>query len=155
MSLQLFEKFVKGEELLGHFDELFNVLYTFAAGDFDRAVRASVYLVAFGAEYSLTPEELYRFDRAFAEESWFSFVENWINECVLAGGYQLGCAVLIVEKIDTLIDRFVEWLRTLDPDKLDAELATQLLTGEVSERDIALKGLAAYLHTHCAWPYPN
>lgn len=154
MPLHLFEKFVKDEGLLGYFDELFNDLYTCATEDFDREVRANVFFVAFGGEYSVSIEEFYRFNREFAEETWFSFVENWINECILEEAYRSGCAVLIVEKIDALIDRFIGWLRILDPDELDVELVTQLLTGEIAERDVALKGLAAYLHTHCAWYYP-
>lgn len=40
---------------------------------------------------------------------------------------------------------------TLDHDRIDAELAVKLLTGNVSERDVALDGLAAYLHKHCNW----
>lgn len=154
MSLQLFEKFVKDEGLLDYLDELYNDLYACATEDFDREVRASVFFVAFGSEYSVSVEDFYRFDRELAEENWFLFVGGWIDDCVLEECYKSECAVLIVEKIDTLIDRFIEWLRTLDHDELDAELVAQLLTGEVSERDIALNGLAAYLHTHCAWYYP-
>lgn len=154
MSMRLFEKFVKDEGLLGYFDELFNNLYTYATADFDREVAQNVFVTVFGDEYSLSVEQFYRFDRECAEETWFSFVGNWIEDYILEGAYKSECAVVTVEKIDTLIDRFIEWLRTLDHDELDAELVTKLLTGEVSERDIALKGLAAYLHTHCGWYYP-
>ena len=154
MSLHLFEKFVKDEGLFVYMDELFKELYTYAAEDFEREVRANVFFVAFGNEYSTTSEEFYRFDREFAEETWLSFVGNWIDVYIIEEVYKSECAAITVERIDTLIDRFIEWLRTLDHDELDAELVTKLLTGEVSERDVALKGLAAYLHTHCAWYYP-
>lgn len=151
MELQLFEKFVKDEGL----DDLFNDLYTYAAEDFDREVSVNVFFVAFGQEYSVSIEEFFQFDQTFAEETWFSFVGNWIDGYILEEGYKSDCYESVEEKIDALIHRFVEWLRTLDHDELDAELVAQLLTGENSERDIALKGLAAYLHTHCAWHYPS
>ena len=154
MALPLFEKFVKDEDLLGYFDELFNDLYTYAVEDFNREVRANVFFVAYGAEYSVSVEEFYRFDREFAEGTWLSFVGNWIDVFIIEEVYKSECAVVTVEKIDTLIHRFIEWLRTLDHDEFDAELATKLLTGEDNERDVALSGLAAYLHTHCAWYYP-
>ena len=154
MSLQLFEKFVKDEDLLGYMDDLFKYLYTYAAEDFDREVRANVFFVAYGGEYSVSADEFYRFDREFADGTWFSFVGNWIDDLIIEGAYKSVCAVVIVETIDTLIDRFIEWLRTLDHDELDAELVTKLLTGEASEHDVALRGLAAYLHTNCAWYYP-
>ena len=153
MSLRLFEKFVKDEDLLGYMDELFKDLYTYAVEDFAREVRENVFFVAYGNEYSVTIEEFYRFDREFAEDTWLSFVANWTDVFVIEEVYK-ECAMITVEKIDTLIDRFIEWLRTLDHDALDAELAIKLLTGEVSERDVALSGLAAYLYTHCAWYYP-
>ena len=155
MSLQLFEKFVKDEGLFDYLDELFNYLYTYAAEEFDREVRANVFFVAFGYEFSVSIEEFYRFDRDYAVETWLSFVGNWIDGLILEEVYKSECAVVTVEKIDTLIDRFIEWLRTLDHDEIDAELVAQLLTGEVSDRDVALKGLCAYLHTHCAWYYPE
>lgn len=154
MSLHLFEKFVKDEGLLGYMDELFNYLYTYAAEDFDREVRASVFFVVFGDEYSVSVEGFYRFNRELAVETWVSFVWKWIEDFIIKEAYKSECAAVTVEKIDTLIDRFVEWLHTLDHDELDAELVTKLLTGEVSERDVALKGLDAYLNTHCAWYYP-
>ena len=154
MSLHLFEKFVKDEDLLGYMDELFQVLYTCAVDDFAREVRENVFFVAYGNEYSVTIEEFYRFDREFAEDTWLSFVANWTDVLIMEEVYKSEYAMIIVEKIDTLIDRFIEWLRTLDHDALDAELAIKLLTGEVSERDVALSGLAAYLYTHCAWYYP-
>jgi len=151
---QLFEKFVKDEGLLGYLDELFNDVYTYAVEEFDRDVRANVFFVVYGNEYSVSIEEFYRFDREHAEETWFAFVESWVDDCIIREFYKSECAVVTVEKIDTLIDRFIEWLRTLDCAEIDAELATELLTGEVSERDVALRGLCAYLHTHCAWYYP-
>lgn len=154
MSLQLFEKFVKDEGLLGYMDKLFNYLYTHAVEDFDREVRANVFFVAFGDEYSVSIEGFYRFDRELAAETWLSFVGNWIDELIIKETYKSECAMVTVEQIDTLIHRFIEWLRTLDHDELDAELATKLLTGEVSEHVVALRGLDAYLHTHCAWWYP-
>ena len=154
MSLQLFEKFVKDEDLLGYFDKLFDDLYTYAAEEFDREVRANVFFVAFGGEYSVSIEEFYRFDRVFAEETWLSFVGNWIDDFIIEEAYKSDCDKKLEEKIDTLIDRFIEWLHTLDHDELDTELVTKLLTGEDNERDVALRGLAAYLHTHCAWYYP-
>ena len=154
MSLQLFEKFVKDEGLFDYLDELFNYLYTYAVEEFGREVRANVYFVAFGDEYSVSVEEFYRFDREFAEGTWLTFVGNWIDVFILEEVYKSECAVVTVEKIDTLIDRFIGWLRTLDHGELDAELAIKLLTGEVSDRDVALKGLCEYLHTHCAWYYP-
>lgn len=147
MSLHLFEKFVKDEGLFDYLDDLFEELYICAAEDFDHD--EDVFLVVFGGEYSVSVEEFYQFSRTLAEEAWFSFVGNWIDKHILEEGYKDDCDA-VIEKIDTLIHQFIEWLRTLDHDKLDAELVTKLLTGEVSERDIALKGLAAYLHTHCA-----
>lgn len=154
MSLKLFETFVKDEGLFDYLDELFNNLYTYAVEDFDRELRANVFFVAYGDEYSVMIEQFYRFDREFAIDTWLSFVWKWIEDCILEEGYKSICAEVTVEKIDTLIDRFIEWLRTLDHDELDAELATKLLTGAVSERVVALRGLDAYLNTHCAWYYP-
>ena len=154
MSLHLFERFVKVEDLLGYMDDLFNDLYVCAAEEFDREVRANVFVVAYGDEYSVSVEGFYRFNRELATETWLSFVGNWIDDLIIKEVYKSECAVITVERIDTVIDRFIEWLRTLDPDELDAELVTKLLTGEIAERDIALKGLAAYLHTYCAWYYP-
>ena len=154
MSLQLFEKFVTDEGLFDSLDELFNYLYTYATKEFAREVRASVYFVAFGDEFSVSVEEFYQFKQDYAVETWLSFVGNWIDNLILREVYKSECAMVVVEKIDTLIDRFIEWLRTLDHDELDAELVIKLLTGEVSDRDVALKGLCAYLHTHCAWYYP-
>lgn len=157
MSLKLFEKFVAAEDLLGYMDELYKCLYACAVEDFDREVRANVFFVAFGNEYSVSVEEFYRFDREYAVDTWLLFVGNWIDVFILEEVYKSECAEITVEKIDTLINRFIEWLRTLDHDEIDAELATKLLTGEVTERDVALRGLAAYLHsyTHCAWYYPT
>ena len=154
LQLQLFEKFVKDEGLLDSLDELYNSLYDYAVEEFDREVRENVFFIAFGQEYSVAIEEFYRFDRDYAVETWLAFVGNWIDFLILEEVYKSECAAVIVEKIDTLIDRFIEWLRTLDHDELDAKLVTKLLTGEVGDRDIALKGLDAYLHRHCAWYYP-
>lgn len=154
MERHLFEEFAKTEGLLDYLDELFKDLYPLAVEDFDREVRENVFFVAFGGEYSVSIEEFYRFDREFAEETWFSFVGNWIDVYIMREDYKSYCDEKLKEKVDTLIDRFIEWLRTLDHDELDAELVTKLLTGEANERGIALKGLAAYLHTHCAWYYP-
>lgn len=153
--VQLFEKFLKDEDLLGYMDELFRDLYWQAVEDFCKEVKENVFFVVFGGEYSVTAEEFYRFDRELADGTWLSFVGDWIDNCILKEAYKSECAVLSVEKVDTLIDRFIEWLRTLDHDALDAELATKLLTGEVSDRDVALRELSAYLHTHCAWYYPS
>lgn len=155
MSLKLFEKFVKDEGLLDCLVDLYNDVYDCVVEDFDREVRANVLVVMFGQEYSMTIEEFYQFDRDYAEETWLSFVGNWIDDCIMREIYESVCAEAIVEKIDTLINRFVGWLRALDHDELDAELAVKLLTGEVSERGAALSGLAAYLHTHCSWYYPT
>lgn len=154
MSLQLFGKFEDAEGLFDYLDELFNNLYTYAVEDFDKEVRANVFFVAFGNEYSVSIEEFYRFDRDCAVEAWLSFIGNWIDDCIMREAYKSDFDENLREKIDTLIDRFIEWLRTLDHDELDAELAVTLLTGDISERDVALRELAAYLHTHCAWNYP-
>ena len=155
MSLKLFEKFVAAEGLLNYLDDLYNELYTYAVEDFDREVKENVLFIVYGAEYSVPAKEFYRFDREYAIETWVQFVGNWIEDLILEEVYKSECAVVTIEKIDTLIDRCIKWLRTLDHDEIDVELVTKLLTGEVSEHDIALKGLAAYLHTHCAWYYPT
>ena len=154
MPLQLFERFIKDKNLLDYMADLHNDLYTYASEDFAREVKENVLFVVYGAEYSVAVEEFYRFDRDYAEETWLSFVVNWIDAFIIEEVYKSECAAVTVEKIDTLIDRFIEWLRTCDHDVLDAKLVAKLLTGEVSERDVALKGLDAYLHTHCAWYYP-
>ena len=153
MSLKLFEKFVAAEGLLNYLDELYNNLYNYAVEDFDREVKENVLFIVYGAEYSVSVEKFYQFDRDYAIERWAHFVGNWIEDYITRVAYKSDCTVATIEKIDALIGQFVEWLRTLD-NELDAELAVRLLTGEVSEHDIALKGLAAYLHTHCAWYYP-
>lgn len=150
----MFETFVKGERLFDCLDDLFKNLYNFAADDFDREVSESVFVVAFGQEISMSIEEFYQFDREFATEAWRTFVGDWIRNYILEGGYKSDYDESVIEKIDTLIHRFIEWLRTLDHDKLDAELVTKLLTGEASERDIALGGLAEYLSRHFTWRYP-
>ena len=152
MSLKLFEKFVAAEGLLNYLDELYKCLYNYAVEDFDRGVRVNVFFTAYGDEYPMSAEEFYRLDRECAVDTWLSFTENWIDVFISEEAYN--CDKKLEEKIDVLIGQFVEWLRTLD-NELDAELAVRLLTGEVSERDIALRGLAAYMHTHCAWYYPT
>ena len=154
MSLQLFEKFVEAEGLLNYLDELYNDLYTYVVKNFDREVRANVYYDAHDDGHSVSIEGFYRFNRDYAVEAWLSFVITWIDALIIDEGYKSKCAVVTVEKIDTLIDRFIGWLRTLDHDELDAELAIKLLTGDVSDRDVALNVLCAYLRTHCAWYYP-
>ena len=123
--------------------------------DFDREVKENVLFIVYGAEYSVSAKEFYRFDKDYAVETWLLFTKNWTDVFILGEAYKSECDKKLEEKIDALIDRFVEWLRTLDNDELDAGLAVRLLTGEVSERDIALKGLDAYLHRHCAWYYPT
>ena len=155
MSLKLFEKFVAAEGLLNYLDELYKCLYTYAVEDFDREVKENVLFIVYGAEYSVSIEKFYQYDKDYAVETWIHFVGNWIEDYITREAYKSDCTVATIEKIDALIDRFVEWLRTLDNDELDAGLAVRLLTGEVSERDIALKGLDAYLHRHCAWYYPT
>ena len=129
-------------------------MYAHAVEDFDREVKENALFIVYGAEYSVSAKEFYRFDKDYAVETWIHFVGNWIDFFVLEEAYKSECTVATIEKIDALIGQFVEWLRTLDNDELDAGLAVRLLTGEVSEHNIALKGLAAYLDTHCAWYYP-
>ena len=155
MSLKLFEKFVAAEGLLNYLDELYNNLYNYAVEDFDREVKENVLFIVYGAEYSVSIEKFYQYDREYAIETWVQFVGNWIEDYITREAYESECAVVTIEKIDALIDRFIEWLRTLDHDEIDVELVTKLLTGEVSDRNVALRGLAAYLHTHCAWYYPT
>lgn len=155
MEPQLFETFVKDVGLEGDVEELSKELYTYAAGDFDKEVEESVFFVAFGREYSMSVEEFYRFAREFAVETWIEFTPTWISNYILEEVYKSDCNELVIEKIDTLIHRFIEWLHTLNHDKLDAELVTKLLTGEANERVIALRGLDAYLTRYSYWPYPN
>ena len=154
MSLKLFEKFVAAEGLLNYLDDLYNDLYAHAVEDFDRGVKENVLFIVYGNEYSVSIEKFYQYDREYAIETWVQFVGNWIEDLILEEVYKSECAVVTIEKIDALIDRFIEWLRTLDNDELDAELAVRLLTGDVTLANVALKGLAAYLHRHCAWYYP-
>ena len=155
MSLKLFEKFVAAEGLLNYLDELYNNLYNYAVEDFDREEKENVLFIVYGAEYSVSIEKFYQYDRDYAIETWVHFVRNWIDVFILGEAYKSDYDEKLEEKIDALIGQFVEWLRTLDNDELDAELAVRLLTGEVSDRNVALRGLAAYLHTHCAWYYPT
>ena len=155
MELQLFETFVKDVGLSNEIEELFNDLYPFVVVDFDRELEDNVFLVAFGREISVSAEEFYWFDQDLAKEEWGGFAFTWISDYILDEGYKSDCDESIIEKIDTLIHRFIEWLRALDHDKLDVELVTKLLVGEANERTIALRGLDAYLTTQFYWPYPK
>ena len=154
MSLKLFEKFVAAEGLLNYLDELYNNLYNYAVEDFDREVKENVLFIVYGAEYSVSIEKFFQYDKDYAIETWVHFVGNWIDVYIMGEAYESDCDEKLKEKVDTIICRFVEWLRTLDHDELDVELVTKLLTGDVTLANVALKGLAAYLHRHCAWYYP-
>lgn len=138
LELKLFNQFVKDNELFEFCDELYQCLYWYAVDDFTSDV-----------VYYKKPE--------LAVNSWIQFVDRWINELILTENYKAAWPRIIVEEIDTILERFIEWLRTLDETavELDAELVIKLLTGEIIDRDVALGSLGAHLRAYCAQYCPT
>ena len=127
-------------------ESIYRRYYTYLADSFCEVVEEGCKIIIFGRKYSLSPRELYNYDRYLAVEAWGSHLDDQF------GNFRDWMNGVMSDELDEFTEEFQQWLASQD-DERASDVIVALMTGDVDLTEAIIDWLYDRLSNE-DWDYP-
>ena len=120
--------------------------YAYLADSFSEVVEECCKVTIFGREYSLSPRELYNYDRCLAVEAWGSHLDDQF------GNFRDSVSWFFSDELDEFTEAFQQWLASQD-DEQASDVIVAIMTESIDLEDAVCEWLYDRLSNE-DWDYP-